>query len=484
MLALGLLTGRITSLLSVVYLTSLYGAAGLADIVILIMTFPYWIAELFMVNPFSAAFVPLIHDLGFKRTRSLFNKLALVVGSLFFLITVIFFMVAPYLAQILAPGLNNELQEQLVPVLRISLLSLPVLALAAVARAFLQARHRYSLVAWEHLFSNLTHIIGILYVLPRYGLVSFSWLVVFGSFLRLVPQALQLRRHIAPQKVPLPLDDIKQSHALARYTQSLSSSLLLLSVPFVGRSFASLSGEGSITLFNYALQVIGVPFWVVLGVFPTVVFPLLCEKKSSRQRRAYRKVKSSLFSYQLILACLLTLVFLWFFFHGYISPVRFMTLSLKQVSLISLFCFIGMSCLPFQALTQLMTAVFNARKESHRYVKVNLFILCLTPFIFFLGQKFADIIGLYVAFSFTQIILFLCIWTVYSKSGESLWFDLHKKPILVTMALAFGLLFCLSSMASDFDFLGRALLGFWIFCLCFGGCLYVTGQRNQVTQFF
>ena len=481
-LTIGLLLGRVIALVGTLVLADHYGFGGLADSVILITILPYWLAELLMNYPFSAAFIPLVHDLGLRRQKLLFKRFVVLACCAAGIAMLVLTSTLPLWVRGLAPGLSDELLAQLAPALRITLLALPVLALTAVVRTFLQAQGRHALVAFEHAISNAIYVLGVLFILPHFGLKALAVFVVLGACVRLGPQAWQLWRGMpktSSQQKSLPVGYMQKAKVWPRYFQSLSVGALMIGLPFIGRSFASLDGAGSITLFTYALQILGVPLWVVRGVFPTLSFPLLCEMRAHDRRRAYRQVKASLFGDQTVLVLLLTLAMAWFFIHTMKDPIALGSLSTATVSSLAALCLVGVLSFPFQALTQLMVTVLNARKASHLYLRSHLLALVLAPLAFFFGQKWAGVMGVFIAMSLTHLVLFTSIWLAYVKSGESLWFSVHKRPIIRAVSVATVLLLIFSSFVLHFDWAGRALLGIWVFVLCFGGALFVSAERKK-----
>ncbi len=478
-LAIGLVVGRVLSLLSVGVLVELYGAGGLADSVVFLATFPYWVSELFMVVPFSAAIVPLAHKVGARYAGTLCLRLSVLWFGIFSLAALVLFLLAWQVVRLLAGGLSIENASVLLPVFKQVLIFIPLLAVGNVVRSFLQAQQRYWVLSLEHGLCNLVLLLGILYVLPRWGLGAMAWVINGGIVVRVLLQLAQFYFCLPEQSARKMTSSVLRHGIMRKYVQALSSGCLFLGLPFLGRAFASLGGEGNITLFNYVMQIVGIAFWLVCGTLPTMIFPLLSQAWANKKRSAYRLIKNILFAEQMILSLCVTLALFWFFIIGYFYPLPLGGMGVETVKQLAFLCAICICGLPLQTTTQLMTAVLNARHIPHMYLGINVFCLAISPVVFFLSQKYYGLTGVCVALSSVQALVLFLMAKVYIKSGESFWFSLHKTPVINTLLVCSVLLVGLLWVAPHAGYVVRMLLGVSVALACFGVAYWWGGQRKK-----
>src|SRR3990167_5363230 len=108
----------------------------------------------------------------------------------------VLFVLAPYLAPLVAPGLNSS---TLVTLMQILLLQPILLGASNIVASFTQLRHRFVLYSVSPLLYNVGIIFGIVVLYPRLGLAGLGWGVVAGAALHLLVQlpyfAREERRH-------------------------------------------------------------------------------------------------------------------------------------------------------------------------------------------------------------------------------------------------------------------------------------------------
>src|SRR3989338_5030030 len=181
------------------------------------------------------------------------------------------FVLAPYLAPLIAPGLNSP---TLVTLMRILLLQPILLGASNIVASFTQLRHRFVLYSVSPLLYNVGIIFGIVALYPRLGLAGLGWGVVAGAALHLLVQlpyfAREERRH---ESWATALRSIRQVLALSvPRTLALASGQISL---LVLTAMASFLAPGSIAVFAFAFNLQAVPLAIIGVSYSVAAFPTL-----------------------------------------------------------------------------------------------------------------------------------------------------------------------------------------------------------------
>jgi putative peptidoglycan lipid II flippase len=214
---------------------------------------------------------------------------------LFFVVMGVFatilFIAAPYIAPLIAPGLQSP---QLVTLMRILLLQPILLGASNITASLTQLRHRFVLYSISPLLYNLGIIFGIVELYPRMGLAGLGWGVVIGAALHFAVQlpyfAREERRH---EPWPAVLRSVRQVLTLSvPRTLALASgqiSLLILT------ALASFLTPGSIAVFAFAFNLQGVPLAIIGVSYSVAAFPTLSRLHAQGERSEFmRHIDSAL----------------------------------------------------------------------------------------------------------------------------------------------------------------------------------------------
>ena len=204
--------------------------------------------------------------------------------SLFALIIALF---AYQLVALLFPGFTQSEYPQLVLLLRILLLQPFFLSISNLFGVVTQLSNRFVLYALSPILYNIGIIIGILLLYPRYGLAGLGLGVVLGAVLHLAVQ-LPLMRHIemAP-RVRLKINT-RQIYRILKISvpRALTLSLhQIVLLAFVG--IASAMAVGSVSIFQFALNLQSVPLAIIGVSYSEAAFPTLVRMFTSGDREQF-----------------------------------------------------------------------------------------------------------------------------------------------------------------------------------------------------
>jgi len=195
------------------------------------------------------------------------------------------FVLAPYLAPLIAPGLNSP---TLVTLMRILLLQPILLGASNIVASFTQLRHRFVLYSVSPLLYNAGIIFGIVVLYPRLGLAGLGWGVVAGAALHLLVQlpyfAREERRR---QPWATVVRSVRQVLALSiPRTLALASGQISL---LVLTAMASFLAPGSIAVFAFAFNLQAVPLAIIGVSYSVAAFPTLSRLHAQGERSEFMR---------------------------------------------------------------------------------------------------------------------------------------------------------------------------------------------------
>jgi putative peptidoglycan lipid II flippase len=212
-----------------------------------------------------------------------------IVFSLFIsAISIVGFLVVPYIVPYLFPGLvSSTLYDELIILTRILLLQPILLGLSNIFASVTQLYGRFILYATAPLLYNVGIIIGIVFFYPVIGLYGLAYGVVLGALLHVgiqIPFILS-KGFISFKTFSIRLSEIKDIVLLSLpRTAALSANHLALLV-LVG--MASLMEKGSITVFNFSLNLQAAPLAIIGASYSVAAFPTLARLFSNGDRSEF-----------------------------------------------------------------------------------------------------------------------------------------------------------------------------------------------------
>ena len=205
-------------------------------------------------------------------------------------VSLIAFFVMPYLVHLILPALKDqESINQYVNLSRILLLQPIALGISNLLGSITQVTHRFYIYAVSPLLYNAGIIFGIIFLYPRYGLYGVTFGVVIGAILHMAIQLPYISSlHFFPHFVLKPrLENIKKV-VMISLPRTLTLSFNSLELIFI-TSFASYMNPGSISIFNFSLNLQSVPFAIIGVSYSLAAFPTLSKLYVSGDKEEFLK---------------------------------------------------------------------------------------------------------------------------------------------------------------------------------------------------
>ncbi len=239
----------------------------------------------------TSILVPFLIDAKQKGKEELRASIAnLFSGFLFFILLVCaaaFVFMKP-LQEMLFPNLFDlGLGGDLVTASRILLLSPILLGLAGFFASITQIQNRFLLYALSAPLYNVGIIVGIVFFLPSLGIKGLALGVALGALLLSVAQMpLVIKDGLFPRlRLRLSWSEIRRVGKLSVPRAITLSSQQLSTLSLV--SFASFLGAGSISIFNFALNLQSVPLSVIGASYSSAAFPVLSHLIAAGDREGF-----------------------------------------------------------------------------------------------------------------------------------------------------------------------------------------------------
>ncbi|HJN62684.1 MAG TPA: lipid II flippase MurJ [Candidatus Paceibacterota bacterium] len=239
--------------------------------------------SIFVLVPFLVDRIDKSKERGIDFINNIFSFFF----GLIILASVVAFFLVPFLSKFLFPGFSTESLETLTNLTRVLLLSPIFLGLSNLFSSITQVYKKFFVYSISPLLYNLGIIFGILFLYPSLGLMGLGLGVALGALMHLAIQIpviiqtgffpsfkfnLDLKEVIDIVKVSLP----------RTITLSLSNITILILI-----SFASVLGEGSISVFNFSFNLQSVPLSIIGVSYSVAAFPTLARFFSAGEAKKF-----------------------------------------------------------------------------------------------------------------------------------------------------------------------------------------------------
>jgi putative peptidoglycan lipid II flippase len=211
-----------------------------------------------------------------EESKEFFDKAFSSFFVVIILLSIVVYFLIPTLVKIIFPGfLDSPLYPDLIKMSRIMLLSPILLGLSNLVTSIIQIKGRFLIYALSPVFYNVGIIIGILFFYNKFGIYGLSWGVCLGALLHLLLQVPSLYKEGYWPKLKLKIffREVKEI-VLVSLPRTLSLSINQLALLFLV-ALASLMTEGSVSVFQFALNIQAVSISVIAVSYSVAAFPIL-----------------------------------------------------------------------------------------------------------------------------------------------------------------------------------------------------------------
>lgn len=259
-----------------------FGLTGTLDAYIQAFQIPDFMYTLLISGALTISLIPILSEYYVRREESkawrLASSLFNIIAIATFITSLLILIFANQLIHLIAPGFGPERHVLTVHIMRIFAFNPMLFSLASVLSSVQQSTHRFLFNdAMVPVIYNLSIIFGILVLSPHLGIIGVAYGVTIGAVLQFGIQLLgmmgigfhytrgvdwqqsglrKLARLIVPRTLDQVLDQVNS---------------------VVVRGIASFLIPGSIAVYQYGLNIWGIPVALIGIVVATVAFPRLSE---------------------------------------------------------------------------------------------------------------------------------------------------------------------------------------------------------------
>jgi putative peptidoglycan lipid II flippase len=300
-----LLASRLLGLLRESMQAAAFGASGLADVAVLMLTLPDWIAGLLASGALAYVLVPAWAGRPTAQVAAAQRKVArnLVLAGVFLAVLLVAFR-GPA-AQWLAGGLPAPLLPVAQDALVWSAVALPAALLAALWTTRLQHESDFTGMYSANLVVNAVLIASIAAaarLLPDIAMLCLGAGLLVAMLARLGWLHWRAPRPAAAAARPESAGDLVLP-AVPVWLWAALSAGLPLALPFAARSIASHAGEGALATFNYAWKLVELPLVLAIQLVAALAFPAVARATAACDASATRTALRAAFALAWALAC-------------------------------------------------------------------------------------------------------------------------------------------------------------------------------------
>jgi peptidoglycan biosynthesis protein MviN/MurJ (putative lipid II flippase) len=276
-----LLASRVLGVLRETALAAAFGSSGMADVAIVMLTLPDWLAGVLVSGALAYVLLPQWAKESAAQQNATQNHVGrrLLWGSL--VLAGLMCVAQGPVAALLVPGASAALQGAARHAVVWSALALPAAMLAGLWATRLQHERDFVGLYSANLVVNGVLIAALLLLgfrgaEPGAG-QTLGVFLLMAVVLRLLWQGWRMR-NLRQNALPVAPPSVAPPPPLPGWRIWMWAALgagLPLTLPFVARTFASGAGEGALATFNYAWKLVELPLILAIQLVASLAFPAI-----------------------------------------------------------------------------------------------------------------------------------------------------------------------------------------------------------------
>ncbi|MDB3979065.1 hypothetical protein N9395_06665 [Pseudomonadales bacterium] len=418
-----LLLGRITGFIREWVIAYSVGADITSDFAMVLITLPDLMVSLLVGGGFAAAIVPEFKSLKPRDGYKLFKQLFFAVGAIFSLVAIFVSFFGITFIYVMAPGLPQKFAEDNLLLFWIVAFAIPLTACSGIVKAKMDTYNLFVYGAVGTLIFNLAIILLVLLPSRLNFIESIAFGILVGASVRLGVQAIGIIKiKLAVNGSATTDNEYKgvDKKLIRTIFTTITFSALLVLLPIIARSIASVNSEGALTLFTYAYRINEVPLALIVGSIVTVLLPTL---SSMFELKAIEEVADLVITSirGTILLCMAISIPIIFYASQLISLI-FHSTKLTDANLESIATMVAISFffLPFRSLLVLLFPILCCVHAAKNLGLISLIILSTLVISSVILTNSYGLIGTMLAYSITNLVgaILLCLLLIKSQGAK------------------------------------------------------------------
>ena len=277
---LAFLAAKIISLVQTLIIAQAFGVGRDLDAYVAANRIPELIVILISGGALTHAFIPVFSgflakgdlDSAWRLSSHLINS----IFALALLLSAIVFALAPWLVDhVVAPGFDGPTAQSTVDLMRILLLSTIIFAVSGIFSGILNSHQHFLLPALAPIMFDVGILIGVIFLLPRFGINGIAYGAVLGAGLHFSIQVPGLFRYKMRWRLELGWSN-PQFWLVIRLMLPRIGGLGVFSLNFlVMNNIASRLGAGSVSALDWGWRLMQIPQTLIGTAMGIVIFPTL-----------------------------------------------------------------------------------------------------------------------------------------------------------------------------------------------------------------
>lgn len=319
-----------------------------------------------------------------ESARKLLNNVFTVFLFAMVLVSALVFLFMPNLIGFVVPGFEVSLQEKVVDLSRIMLLSPILLGLSNLFGTITQLFRRFFLYSLSPIFYNIGIIIGVVFLYPAFGVKGMVVGVILGALMHFLVQFLSSFGCGFSPKFSFNID-WKEISKIAYISLPRTLGLSLNNIVLLAIiAFASYLSLGSISIFNLSFSLQSVPLNIIGVSYAVAAFPILVKSFTGEKKEEFKShlVKTA----RQIVFWSLPVVFLFIVVRAQIVRVILgsSNFSWDNTKLVAASLAIFSLSVMAQGIVALVSRAYYATGNTKQPLFVNLFSSVFTVFLAYL----------------------------------------------------------------------------------------------------
>jgi len=467
LLNLGILLGRFSGFLREIIIANNYGATYKADLTIVLLTLPDILINILVGGALSAALIPNMVSKP-ELAKRLTYQASLVLFFTFTIISSVFYFYSEGIVGLFAPGFSGNLKSLTDEGIKYIVFVIPFFVITGVLTAYLQSKEKFTIPSLGTLFFNSVIILFLVFMMRSnsYSVELIVIAVLCAGLVRYFSQLIMVK--YVNDSTSIFGVWLVDKELINRYFQAMLSGSLIFVFPVMARSFSTFSGEGSLSIFSYAMRLVEFPLLISVTFITILFLPKFAKSfESDIEQFKAQLLYASQFILVLGLASSVTLIAAT---DTYVELVYGSSFDVFKLNEIKILVRIGLVGLLFQGFVTVFISAFNATRKTSIPMKVNL-IAALLLFIFL--SVFKNIMSLediMLSLVITYLGLFACYlyfvrgWLFNIESDDS-YFSYYILLIIINFISGISLYAVNTSLEGDvLKVLSIALFGLLSIC--------------------
>jgi putative peptidoglycan lipid II flippase len=288
---------RIIGLVRDRMLAGAFGASESLDIYFAAFRIPDLVYQMLVVGALSASFIPLFSKIynkeGEEDAWRMVNNILHILLVIFIACIACAWFLAPQLAVLVAPGMSEGAIKDIAQLMKYMFIAQAFLAVSMIYGSVLQSLRRFFVYAFAPIVYNVGIILGLIFIVPKMGLIGLAYGVIIGAFFHM---ALQIAGMMGTgykwMPIFIPWDKNMRyllSHTPPRMLGLLANQLMLMSMTV----FASWIGVGAIAMTTFAYNLNFFPVGVIGVSFAIAAFPALSHAAQTDNEEEFSDILSA-----------------------------------------------------------------------------------------------------------------------------------------------------------------------------------------------